>query len=84
MSNKKNHIGEANKMISSVEWLFQKLWDTSKDKLNWHSILKQAKEIEKEQKRKDFTDGYMHGNEPLNHNVIDKWYNETYGGNNEL
>jgi hypothetical protein len=22
----------------------------------------------------------MHGNEPLNHDVIDKWYNETYGG----
>jgi hypothetical protein len=39
------------------------------------------KEMEKEQKLKDFTDGYMHGNEPLNHDVIDKWYNETYGGN---
>jgi hypothetical protein len=25
----------------------------------------------------------MHGSErePLNHDVIDKWYNETYGGN---
>ena len=44
-------------------------------------ILKQAKEMEKQQKRKDFTDGYMHGNEPLNHDVIDKWYKETYGGN---
>jgi poly(3-hydroxyalkanoate) synthetase len=43
-------------------------------------LLEQAKEMEKEQKRKDFTDGYMHGNEPLNHDVIDKWYNETYGG----
>ena len=44
-------------------------------------LLQQAKEMEKEQKRKDFTDGYMHGSEPLNHDVIDKWYNETYGGN---
>jgi hypothetical protein len=43
--------------------------------------IKFFKEMEKEQKRKDFTDGYMHGNEPLNHDVIDKWYNETYGGN---
>jgi predicted nucleic acid-binding Zn-ribbon protein len=43
----------------------------------------QAKEMEKEQKHRDFTDGYMHGSErePLNHDVIDKWYNETYGGN---
>jgi hypothetical protein len=41
----------------------------------------ELKELENEQKRKDFTDGYMHGNKPLNHDVIDKWYNETYGGN---
>jgi len=40
----------------------------------------QAKEMEKEQKRKDFVDGYTHGDFPLNHSVIDKWYNKTYGG----
>jgi len=40
--------------------------------------IEQAKAMDKEQKRKDFTDGYMHGNEPLNHDVINKWYNETY------
>lgn len=44
-------------------------------------ILEKAKEMEKQQKRKDFTDGYMHGNDVLTHEVIDKWYEKKYGGN---
>ena len=32
-----------------VEWLFEKLWETPKDKFTWHSILEQAKQMEKEQ-----------------------------------
>ena len=47
--------------------------------IQYIELLEQAKEMEKEQKRRDFTDGYMHGSEPLNHDIIDKWYNETYG-----
>jgi hypothetical protein len=75
---------------SSVQWFYDKLIEhgiivvnqtTYQVKCKHETLLEQAKEMEKEQKRKDFTDGYMHGNEPLNHNVIDKWYNETYGGN---
>lgn len=54
-------------------------WVITKQEL--FELLEKAKEMEKEQKRRDFADGYMHGNEPLNHAVIDKWYNETYGGN---
>lgn len=34
----------------ATEWLFQKLWDTPKDRLTWHAILEQAKEMEKTQK----------------------------------
>ena len=34
---------------TSVEWLFEKLWETPKDKFTWHSILEQAKEIEKQE-----------------------------------
>jgi len=37
------------KQQTAVEYLFEKLWETPKDKLIWHSILKKAKEIEKEQ-----------------------------------
>jgi len=34
---------------TAVEWLFEKLWNTNKDKFTWYAILKQAKEMEKEQ-----------------------------------
>ena len=34
---------------TAVEWLFEQLWNTPKDKLNWYAILQQAKEIEKQQ-----------------------------------
>ena len=30
---------------TSIEWLFEKLWDEPKDKLTWHSILDKAKEM---------------------------------------
>jgi len=32
--------------MTSIEWLFNELWETPKDKLTWHSILKKAKETE--------------------------------------
>ena len=31
--------------MTSIEWLFEKLWDEPKDKLTWHSILNKAKEM---------------------------------------
>jgi uncharacterized protein (UPF0248 family) len=34
---------------TAVEWLFEQLWNTPKDKLNWYAILQQAKEMEKQQ-----------------------------------
>ena len=34
---------------TAVEWLFEQLWEEPKDKLTWQSILKQAKEMEKQQ-----------------------------------
>ena len=39
----------------------------------------QAKQKEKEQTERDFINGYKHGLKPLNHDVIDNYYNETYG-----
>lgn len=36
-------------MSNSVEWLFLKLWNTPKDKLNWNAILQQAKEMHNEE-----------------------------------
>lgn len=60
---------------TSVEWLFQQLWETPKDKLTWHSILEQAKQMEKQQ-IVNAVDGF-----PLSKRHLDgeEYYNETYG-----
>ena len=34
---------------TAVELLFEKLWNTDKDKFTWYAILKQAKAMEKQQ-----------------------------------
>ena len=44
---------------TAVEWLFEKLWNTDKDKFTWYAILKQAKEMEKDQIIDAFGDGAM-------------------------
>jgi hypothetical protein len=31
--------------MTSIEFLFNELWETPKDKLEWHSILEKAKEM---------------------------------------
>jgi hypothetical protein len=45
--------------------------------------IKSFKEMEKEQKISDFTDGYLYRGEQLRPWLIDKWYNETYGGGDQ-
>lgn len=45
------------KKQSSVEFLFDKLWDTPKDKIEWNAILQQAKEIHK----KEIMNAYVYG-----------------------
>ena len=35
--------------MTSIEWLFNELWEAPKDKLTWHSILKKAKEMHKQE-----------------------------------
>jgi len=44
---------------TAVEYLFQELWDTPKDKFVWQSILKQAKEYEKNQIIHAFGSGWV-------------------------
>jgi hypothetical protein len=60
---------------TSVEWLFQQLWETPKDKLTWHSILEQAKQMEKQQ----IIDAYDKGefNQGCNEDA-EQYYNENY------
>jgi hypothetical protein len=35
--------------MTSIEYLFNELWEAPKDKLTWHSILKKAKEMHKQE-----------------------------------
>jgi hypothetical protein len=60
---------------TAVEWLFEQLWDTPKDKLTWHTILKKAKEME-EQRMFEFWNGGIDCTE--GGVCFDRYYNETY------
>jgi hypothetical protein len=68
---------------TSIEWLFEKLWEHQKDKLTWHSILNKAKEMEKQQ----ITDAHIEGQRVFDkhphtqwtNNQAEQYYNETYG-----
>jgi len=59
---------------TAVDWLFEQLWDTPKDKLNWYAILKQAKEMERKQIIQAFNDNLLDGLQ-----VGEQYYNETFG-----
>ena len=65
---------------TAVEWFVEELFK----KIDYIQVdpklIEQAKAMEKEQTEHDFLHGYKHGNKPVNHDVIDKWYNKTYGG----
>jgi hypothetical protein len=84
-----------NKQQTAVEWFFEQLTEVDYNCINktflqnnnslagykLRELLDQAKEMDKEQKIRDFTDGYLYRGEQLRPWLIDKWYNETYGGN---
>ena len=82
-----------NKKQTAVEWLveqfkeydFADVKDTENYIIKMQSFvltekLDKAKEMEKEQKIRDFTDGYLYRGEQLRPWLIDKWYEQTYGG----
>jgi hypothetical protein len=58
-----------------VEYLFEQLWETPKDKFTWHSILKKAKEIE-EQRMFEFWNGGIDCTE--GGVCFDQYYNKHY------
>jgi hypothetical protein len=45
----KNWLSPVIENKTAVEWLFEQLWNSDKDKFVWHSLLEQAKEMEKQQ-----------------------------------
>jgi hypothetical protein len=67
---------------TAVEWLVNHITEDqiikAKSMYEWLEIFEQAKQMEKEQMKEAhlIADHYPRGYE------FDKWYNETYGGNN--
>jgi hypothetical protein len=59
---------------TAVEWLFQQLWEKPKDKFTWHSILDQAKAMEKEQ----IMDAYKADLYPCSDEDAEDYYNQTF------
>jgi hypothetical protein len=59
---------------TSVEWLFEKLWETPKDKFTWYSILEQAKKMEKDQ----IINAWIATDNELQRIAAEQYYNETY------
>lgn len=65
------------KQQTATNWLFQQLWDTPKDKLNWYALLKQAKDLEKEQ----IEEAHRNGAAKFaikNYTSGEEYYNENY------
>lgn len=63
--------------MSAVDYLFEQLWELPKDKLTWYAVLKEAKEIHKEEIEEAFNVGSYcnHTNSILN---SEEYYEETY------
>ena len=59
---------------TAVDWMFDQLWETPKDKLAWFKILMEAEEMHKEQ----ITDAYNHGQQIPPFEYAEKYYQETY------
>ena len=71
-----------NKQQTAVEYLVEQLFPKALS-VEQHYHIEKAKEMDKEQKIRDFTDGYLYRGEQLSPWLIDKWYNETYGGSEQ-
>jgi hypothetical protein len=55
-----------------VDWLFDQLWETPKDKLSWFKILMEAKQIHEQQ----IKEAYLAGD--CQNQTASQYYNETY------
>ena len=67
---------------SSVQWLFQKLWDTPKDKLEWQSIFLMAHQMHQEEIVNAVYDGMATNFDPTVGRAK-LYYNEKFNNNNE-
>ena len=71
--------------MTATQWLFEKLWDTPKDKLTWYALLKEAEEKFQDNITEAFNDGQWDYCTALVNDTGVKepedYYNETFGKN---
>ena len=68
---------------TAVEYLFEQLWETPKDKFTWNTILIKAKEMEKEQIKISWVSAWQDSMvNPLEYKYYEpeaeQYYNETF------
>jgi len=82
-NNKQDHIGEANKMVTAVEWLIDELIKNHGIQANLYSEFEQAKEMEKEEIAKAFDQGviaeFTHQVSGAPETSGQEYFNQTYG-----
>jgi len=66
---------------TAVEWLFHQLWEEPKDKFTWYAILKQAKEMEKQ----EIINAWVHGSLEVMHpyKTAEEYYSSMFTVNTE-
>jgi hypothetical protein len=62
--------------MTSLEFLFNELWKSTKDKLTWHSIFEQAKEMHKQEIIDAYNKSFELRDKP--YSTADKYYQETF------
>jgi hypothetical protein len=71
---------------TSIEWLFNELWEVPKDKLAWHSILDKAKETHKQEIIDAWEEGessvYITSGEIYTDGDAEQYYQETFVSHN--
>ena len=72
------------KQQTAVEWLFEKLWNTGKDKFTWYAILKQAKKMEKEQISIAYKEGWNCPHGEGFPETGEQYYKQTYESNTRI
>ena len=79
MTHKTNHIGDTNKMVTAVEWLFKHIEGIriidGYEFIKLQEAFEQAKQMEKEQIIKAFNQGTFSEMEKID---AEEYYNETY------
>jgi hypothetical protein len=68
--------------MTSIEYLFNELWEAPKDKFTWHSILNKAKEMHKQEIKDAWEEGessvYITSGEIYTDGDAEQYYQETF------